>query len=306
MIYTLTFNPSIDYVVNINSYEEGTLNRSFGEKLHVGGKGINVSLVLKALDLDSTALGFSAGFTGEVIRSALAKKEIIDDFIALNDGFSRINIKMKSQQETEINGQGPTISDDDMIKLYNKLYKLKNGDILILAGSVPSSLPSTAYSDILEKLKHKSISVIVDSSGELLTQILKYEPFLIKPNHSELNEIFGKDLRDEQEIIDCAKNLQSRGAKNVLVSLGDKGAILVTEDNRILKSGIIEGKAINTTGSGDSMVAGFISGYLKAKDFDHAFKLGVAAGIANAFSSTLPTKDEILNIYNKINEESFE
>ncbi len=299
MIYTLTFNPAIDYVINTDTFTKGALNRSFKERFHIGGKGINVSLVLKNLETESTALGFICGFTGEVIKNTLKELEIPYDFIELADGFSRINVKMKSDLETEINGVGPHIFDKDMEQLYKKLDALSDGDILVLAGSVPPSLPPTIYCDILERLSHKDLRIVVDATNELLTGILKFEPFLIKPNHFELSEIFGKKLTDDEEIAECAKNLKSRGAKNVLVSMGGMGALMVTEDDRILRLPAPEGEVIDTTGSGDSMVAGFLAGYLESGDMDHAFALGLAAGSAGAFSHNLATKDEILNIYNK-------
>lgn len=299
MIYTLTFNPAIDYVVNTPTFSRGTLSRSLGESFHIGGKGINVSLVLKNLEIESTALGFVCGFTGEVIKNTLKDLEIPHDFVELSDGFSRINVKIKSAAETEINGLGPHISDEDMGMLYKKLDRLQNGDTLVLAGSVPSSLPSTIYCDILERLLDKDLRIVVDATNELLTGILKFQPFLIKPNHFELSEIFGKKLTDDEEIAECAKNLKSRGAKNVLVSMGGRGALMVTEDDRILRLPAPEGEVINTTGSGDSMVAGFLAGYLEEGNIDHAFALSLAAGSAGAFSHNLATKEEILNIYNK-------
>ena len=249
--------------------------------------------------MESIALGFVCGFTGEVIKSTLKDLEIEQDFVELSHGFSRINIKMKSSAETEINGLGPSISDEDMEQLYKKLDRLKNGDILVLAGSVPPSLPSTIYCDILERLSGKDLRIVVDATNELLTGILKFEPFLIKPNHFELSEIFGKKLTGDEEIAECAKNLKSRGAKNVLVSMGGKGALMVTEDDRILRLPAPQGEVIDTTGAGDSMVAGFLAGYLENGHIDHAFALGLAAGSASAFSHNLATKEEILNIYNK-------
>ncbi len=300
MIYTLTFNPAIDYKINLDFYTPGTINHSHDETLHIGGKGINVSVVLNSLNTPTTALGFIAGFSGNVIETTLAQMGIATDFISLPQGFSRINIKMKASEETEINGQGPNISERYVYDLYEKLSRLKSGDVLVLAGSAPPSLSPFIYRDILERLQYKNIMVIADTSGEHLTGILKYQPFLIKPNHSELNEIFGKHLEADSDIIESAKNLQERGAKNVLVSLGSRGAILVTQDDTVLIADAPKGNVINTTGSGDSMVAGFLAKYLETKNLDHSFKMGLAAGSANAFSINLPTSEEILSVYNNL------
>lgn len=293
MIYTLTFNPAIDYIINVENYKEGVVNRTSCEKILAGGKGINVSVVLKNLGISSVALGFVAGFTGAEIEESLRGMGIETDFIHLDNGFSRINVKIKADTETEINGQGPQIDEASLKKLYKKLDTLSDGDYLVLAGSAPKTLPDSIYSDILEYLSGKNVRCVVDTTGELLTSSLKYKPFLIKPNNFELGEIFGQVLKTDDEIIQCARELVNMGAQNVLVSLGGDGAILVTADGDILRQKAPEGKVVNTTGAGDSVVSGFIAGYMKTGDFSYALRLGVCAGSASAFSEELATKEEI-------------
>ena len=293
MIYTLTFNPALDYIINVPDYKEGVVNRSDKEKILPGGKGINVSIVLKNLGFSSVALGFVAGFTGEKIVDFLEKAGVDTDFVQLLDGNSRINVKIKAGSETEINGQGPRIDEDALDELYKKLDRVKDGDFFVIAGSVPSSIPQSVYCDILEYLSGRDIKFVVDTTGELLTNALRFKPFLIKPNIFELGEVFGKVLTEDEEIISCAKKLQDMGAKNVLVSKGGDGAVLVLEDGKVLHQKAPCGKVINTTGAGDSMVAGFISGYIKTDDFSYALKLGVMAGSASSFSENLATKEDI-------------
>lgn len=300
MIYTITFNPALDYIIRVPGYTEGTVNRTDDEKILAGGKGINVSTVLKNLGYDNTALGFVSGFTGNVITEMLNGLGVKSDFIQLDNGFSRINVKIKAGKETEINGQGPKIEKEDIDELYRRLDRLKPGDILILAGSVPNTLPDSIYCDIMEFLKDKQLDIIVDATGELLTNVLKYKPFLVKPNNFELGEIFDKVLKTDEEIADCARELQKRGARNVLVSMGGDGALMVTENDEVLRCKAPEGKVINTTGSGDSMVAGFIAGYIEKKNYEYALKLGLSAGSASAFSQNLATGEEIRRVYNSL------
>lgn len=300
MIYTLTLNPAIDYIMNVANYTDGTVNRTSSEKLFPGGKGINVSLVLNNLGIDSTALGFVGGFTGKMIDDMLLNAGLRCDFVYLDSGLSRINVKIKTQTETEINAQGPQITEKMLQMLYDKLDMLTEGDTLVLAGSVPASLPKTIYFDIMQRLSNKNVRFVVDATKELLTNSLKYKPFLIKPNNFELGEIFNQELSTDAQIIDCAKKLQSMGAKNVLVSLGKDGAILVSEDKQILKSPAPQGKVINTTGSGDSLVAGFLAGL--DQGYSHALKMGICAGSASAFSEELATFNEIMSLVSNFEE----
>ncbi|MGN0470594.1 MAG: 1-phosphofructokinase [Acutalibacteraceae bacterium] len=300
MIYTVTFNPALDYVVSVDNLLAGKVNRTTSEKLYYGGKGINVSLILNRLGVENIAYGFSAGFTGEAIERGLRERGVKTDFIRLKDGMSRINVKIKSSCETEINGQGPDIPQDATEDLFRKLNTAKSGDTLVLAGSIPQTLPSDIYETILNKLSGKGIRFVVDATKDLLLNVLKYHPFLIKPNNFELGEIFGKQLTTKDEIISCAKELQDKGAENVLVSMGGSGAILVSADNRTYHIKAVSGKVKNTVGSGDSMVAGFIAGYMKTDDYKYALELGSAAGSATAFSDDLGTYDEIMANLKKI------
>lgn len=300
MIYTITFNPAIDYIVSVENYKSGIVNRAASEKVLAGGKGINVSTVLKNLGHDNTALGFTAGFTGDEIRRILDTMGVKTDFIHLDTGMTRINVKLKCSEETEVNGIGPEISDRALNELYAKLDKLKNGDILVLAGSIPSSLPESVYCEIMARLKDKDLKIIVDATRDLLVNVLEYKPFLIKPNNHELGEIFGKELKTDAEIIQCAKQLQDKGARNVLVSMAGDGAIMLTEDGEVIKSMPPKGKVVNSTGAGDSMVAGFVAGYLESGSFKTAFLMGLSAGSASAFSENLATGDEVRALYETI------
>ncbi len=293
MIYTVTFNPAIEYVVYTEAISSGSIMRSSRENIYFGGKGINVSLILRELDTLSTALGFIAGFTGEAIEKNLLEKGIATDFIRLPKGLSRINVKIRADMETDINASGPKIEATELELFFNKLDNIKKGDTLILAGSVPRGLPNNVYEVILERLRNKDIRFVVDAEGELLKSCLKYRPFLIKPNKEELEELFSVKLSSKGEILDYAKKLTEMGAENVLVSLGGEGAVLLTgtEDNYFEPA--LGGKPVNTVGAGDSMLAGFIAGYLKTGDFSYALKLGSACGGATACSEGLATKEEI-------------
>jgi 1-phosphofructokinase len=297
MIYTVTFNPALDYVVKVENFQTGVVNRVYQENIFFGGKGINVSVVLKELGLDSVALGFTAGFTGAAIENGVAAMGITSDFIRLPDGMSRINVKMKSQNETEINGQGPDISEEAIRKLFEKLEHLKEGDVLILAGSIPNSLPEDIYEQIMARLMDKGIQIAVDATKDLLLNVLKYHPFIIKPNNHELGEMFGVVLETEEEIIHYVKELQKKGARNVLISMAGDGAILVTEEGEVYRMGVPKGTVVNSVGAGDSMVAGFMAGYLMKKDFAYALKLGTASGSATAFSEGLAQKAEIDRLF---------
>lgn len=293
MIYTVTFNPAIDYVVKVNDFQTGIVNRVHQESIFFGGKGINVSVVLKELGLSSVALGFTAGFTGKAIEEGVEAQGIKSDFIRLPKGMSRINVKMKSQNETEINGQGPDISKEAIKELFEKLDKLTDEDVLILAGSIPSTLPEDIYEQIMARLMDKGIRIAVDATKDLLLNVLKYHPFLIKPNNHELGEMFGVVLKSEEEIIYYGKELQKQGARNVLISMAGDGAILVTEEGEVYRMGVPKGTVVNSVGAGDSMVAGFMAGYLTTKDYEKALKMGTAAGSATAFSEGLAVKADI-------------
>lgn len=301
MIYTVTLNPSIDYVVKLNNLSTGDINRSSEEYVYPGGKGINVSLILKELGYKSNALGFISGFTGQYIESILNERGLNSDFIKLENGFTRINVKIKSNEETEINGQGPHISSEKLDKLYEKIESLNEDDILVLAGSIPSTLDEKLYENIMARIENKGIKVVVDATKNLLLNVLKYKPFLIKPNNIELEEMFNVKLETTEDIVLYANKLKEMGAKNVLVSMGKDGAILVTEDNKVLKSSVAKGEVKNSVGAGDSMVGGFIAGYLKNKSYEEALKLGAASGSATAFSYDLATSDFINELLEQIN-----
>ena len=306
MIYTVTFNPAIDYVMNVPGLVPGEVNRSKEEYVFFGGKGINVSLVLRELGRDSTALGFIAGFTGDAIRRGVEDAGVKSDFIRLENGLSRINVKIKASTETDLNGKGPDISEKDLQSLFEKLDTLKDGDILVLAGSIPPDLPENIYETILARLSDKNIIFVVDATGDLLKNVLVYKPFLIKPNHHELGEIFGKTLKNTDEIAHYAKKMQKMGARNVLVSMAANGALLVDETGRVHIIGTAKGKAVNSVGAGDSMVAGFLAGYLEKNDYSYALALGSAAGSATAFSEGLANKELIFQLLNEIQSEQIQ
>ena len=292
MIYTVTFNPSLDYIVRLDSFTAGEINRTNYEQVLGGGKGINVSIVLSNLGHKSTALGFTAGFTGDEITRQLEGFGVKQDFIRLTKGFSRINVKVKADKETEINGQGPDITPEAQQKLFKQLDQLKENDTLVLAGSIPNTLPDDIYQRIMERLSKKNIRIVVDATKNLLMNVMPYRPFLIKPNNHELGEMFGVVLKTDEEIIAHAKKLQEKGARNVLISMAGDGAIMLTEDGDIYRSEAPKGKLVNSVGAGDSMVAGFIAGYTETRSYEKAFFMGVATGSASAFSENLATRAE--------------
>ncbi len=292
MIYTVTFNPAIDYIVHTGQMQVGQVNRSQGEELYFGGKGINVSFVLHELGLPSKALGFVAGFTGAAIEAGIQEQGIATDFVHLDSGFSRINVKIKSSEETELNGQGPNISEAAVAELFEKLNQLQDGDVLILAGSIPNTMPADSYEKILAHLSDKKIKVIVDATKDLLLNVLPYHPFLIKPNNHELGELFGVTLHSIEEIATYAKKLQEMGAQNVLISMAGDGAFLIDETGKQHVCGVCKGTVKNSVGAGDSMVAGFVAGSMQG-DYEAALKLGTAAGGATAFSEGLAQRAEI-------------
>lgn len=299
MVYTVTFNPAIDYVVRTDELIVGRTNRSSSEQIHVGGKGINVSIVLAELGIKSRALGFVAGFTGRAIEDGAKEKGVETDFVHLESGCSRINVKIKSSEETEINGQGPMIPEKAVDELFGKLDALRDGDVLVLAGSIPSSLPSDIYERILARLSDRKIKAVVDATKALLLNTLKYKPFLIKPNLHELEELFGTELKTEDEIIARAGKLREMGAANVLISMAGDGAILLDEHGNVHKCRACGGTVKNSVGAGDSMVAGFIAG-TESSGYEYALKLGTAAGGATAFSDGLAARDEIFKLLEQL------
>lgn len=299
MIYTVTFNPAIDYIVHTGTMQVGQVNRSQGEELYFGGKGINVSFVLHELGLPSKALGFVAGFTGAAIEAGIQEQGIATDFVHLDSGFSRINVKIKSGEETELNGQGPNISEAAVAELFEKLNQLQDGDVLILAGSIPNTMPADSYEKILAHLSDKKIKVVVDATKDLLLKVLPYHPFLIKPNNHELGELFGVTLHSIEEIATYAKKLQEMGAQNVLISMAGDGALLIDETGKQHVCGVCKGTVKNSVGAGDSMVAGFVAGSMHG-DYEAALKLGTAAGGATAFSEGLAQRAEIERLLQKL------
>ncbi len=299
MIYTVTFNPAIDYVVYTDNIEQGKTNRTNSEEYHIGGKGINITTVLNNLGVDSIALGFVGGFTGDCIEKGLKDKNIKTDFVHLKNGTTRINVKIKNTTETEINGQGPYISNLELKQLFGKLSLLNENDTVILAGSVPDSVDYDVYENIIAELSPKGVRCIVDACGKLLTNTLKHKPFLIKPNKQELCELFNLNDVTADDAIKCGKELKSKGAQNVLISLGCDGAYLIDEYDNVHHSKNFEGKVKSTVGSGDSMVAGFVAGYLNKNDYEFALKIGTICGNATAMEDGLATLNKVKELYNK-------
>lgn len=298
MIYTLTLNPSIDYIVGLDDLETGKVNRAVYDKILPGGKGINVSIVLKNLGTDSCALGFVGGFSGDYIKKAVEEHGVKTDFVTLKKATSRINIKIKAEEETEINAKGPEISENEVEILMDKIRNINDGDVLVLAGSVPKGFGKDFYSEIMKELSSKNIKIIVDAEGELLKNTLQYKPFLIKPNNFELEGIFGVKIDSKEETVKYAKELRKMGARNVIVSLGGDGGILVSEDGKVFFTEAPRGKVVNTTGCGDSVVAGFIHEFENSKNNEKAFLMGISSGSAGAFSENLAQKEDIFNVYN--------
>ena len=290
MIYIVTFNPAIDYVVHFDQLRPGEINRNEAEEFQFGGKGINVSNVLRTLGFDTVALGFVAGFIGEGFEKGLAEMGLKADLIHVKEGMTRINVKVKAAEETEINGIGPVITEADMEKLYEKLDAIGPEDLLVLSGSIPKCLPGDTYERIMARLEGRGIPIAVDATKDLLVNVLKYHPFLIKPNNHELGEIFGRVLKTDEEIADCARKLQDMGGRNILVSMAGDGALLLDENGQVHRIGCPKGKVLNSVGAGDSMVAGFLAGWLGKGDYDYALKLGTATGSATAFSIGLAEK----------------
>ena len=300
MIYTVTLNPSIDYVIKVDKLTTGNINRVNEEHVYPGGKGINVTRILKSLDNDNIALGFVSGFTGDYIINSLQELNLKSDFIKVKEGFTRINVKVKSEEETEINGQGPKISEEELNQFYKVIDKLVDGDILILSGSIPSCLDERLYESIMKKVEDRDIKVIVDATKNLLLNVLKYKPFLIKPNNHELAEMFNVELNSTEDVVFYARKLKEMGAQNVLISMGKDGALLVTENDEVFASSVAKGEVVNSVGAGDSMVAGFVAGYLKSNSYEEALRLGAASGGATAFSSDLATREFIDKLVDEI------
>ena len=294
MIYTVTLNPAVDYVADCGKIEMGAINRLSGGEIYFGGKGINVSLILRELGISSKATGFTAGFTGEAIERGIAEKGVETDFVRLDSGFSRINIKLRCglPTETELNGQGPHIPQEKITELFSRFDSLESGDILVLAGSIPASLSADIYEKILDYVDGRNIRAVVDASGNLLLNVLKYSPFLVKPNNIELGEIFGTIIDTPEKAAEYAFKLKEMGAVNVLVSMAEQGAVLVDESGKVHESKAYSGIVKNTVGAGDSMVAGFIAGYEKG-GYEYALRLGTACGGATAFSEGLAAAVDI-------------
>ena len=300
MIYTVTFNPSLDYIVEVKNLTLGATNRTSYEQMLPGGKGLNVSFVLKNLGFETTALGFLAGFVGEEIERRVSETGVTCEFMKLLEGCSRINMKVRNVDGTEVNGMGPEVPKEKVQELMNRLDTLKTGDVLVLAGSIPSSMPATIYMDIMKRIREKhgsGVLLVVDATRDLLKNVLTYQPFLIKPNHHELGELFGVTLSTQEEVIPYAKKLKEQGAGNVLVSMGGLGAVLVDEQGGVHKGDAPKGTVVNSVGAGDSMVAGFLAGWLEKNDYEYAFRLGLAAGSASAFSENLATKEEVEKLF---------
>lgn len=306
MIYTITLNPSLDYIMHLDSLTLGKVNRSQTEEIYPGGKGVNVSIVLGNLGIKNKAMGFIANFTGDKVDQTLKDMGCDTDFIKLKEGFTRVNVKLQvdrahnSGEETEINGMGPIITKEDLETLFQKLDSLQEDDFLVLAGSIPSCVPDDIYQQIMQRLQHKKVNIVVDATKDLLTNVLQYQPFLIKPNQHELGDIFKVTLETDEDIVTYAKKLQDMGAVHVLISMGGAGSILVTKDGNVYKRGVPKGKVLNTVGSGDSMVAGFIAGYLKYGSLDEAHKFSTATGSATAFSPWLATESVVNDLLSQL------
>ena len=298
MVYTVTLNPALDYVMKLKALRTDDINRTDGEEIYYGGKGINVSVILTQLGIPNTALGFLAGFTGKKLEEMLKNDNISCDFNYLKNGDTRINVKIKADKEIDLNACGPEITKEDMHSFLRKLDGIKSGDYLILAGSIPNTLPDDIYEQILERVGDRNINCVVDATGDLLKNVLKYKPFLIKPNHHELGDLFSVQIKSDDDIVKYSKKLQEMGAKNVLVSMAKDGAMLTDENGCVHKIGNAKGKLINSVGCGDSLVAGFTAGYIKTADYSYALRLGSACGNATAFSEKLATREEIERVFN--------
>lgn len=299
MIYTVTFNPSLDYIVRVDDMRLGVINRTSYEQLLPGGKGINVSIVLGNLGHESRALGFSAGVTGVALEALLSASGVNADLVHVDEGFTRINAKVKSAEETELNGQGPKISEANVAELFSKLDVLGEGDTLVVSGSVPNTLPSDMYERIMERLDGRGVRIVVDAERDLLTRVLPYGPFLVKPNNHELGDIFGVTLKTRDEVVPYARKMQEMGAANVLVSMAGEGGVLVAADGQVYQSPAAKGTVVNSVGAGDSCVAGFLAGLMETGSYETAFRMGLSAGSASAFSDHLATRAEVEDLMSR-------
>lgn len=299
MVYTVTLNPALDYVMKLKNLRTDDINRTDGEEIYYGGKGINVSVILTQLDIPNTALGFLGGFTGKKLEEMLKSDGISCDFNYLKSGDTRINVKIKADKEIDLNACGPEITQEDMQSFLKKFDGIRDGDYLILAGSIPKTLPDDIYERMLERVSDRKVNCVVDATGDLLKNVLKYKPFLIKPNHHELGDLFSVEIKSDEDIVKYSKKLQEMGAKNVLVSMAKDGAMLTDENGNVHKIGNAKGKLVNSVGCGDSMVAGFTAGYIKTADYSYALRLGSACGNATAFSEKLATREEIESVFNE-------
>ena len=300
MFYTVTLNPALDYISQVDDFGIGKINRTKTEKILPGGKGLNVSMVLKNLEIDTVAIGFIAGFTGDELRKQMEQKGVKTEFIKVQNGITRINVKISSNQETALNGIGPDIDEKDIEELLQKINEITSDDLVILSGNIPKSIPKNIYQIICDILEKNNVTFVVDATRELLIDVLKYKPFLIKPNKEELEETFKVKITTKDELVTYAKKLQDMGAQNVLISLGGDGAMLLNKEDKVYYSKAPKGKVINTVGAGDSMVAGFLAGYKKTKDYEQAFKMGIATGSASAFSMDLATAKEVEDLLKDI------
>lgn len=300
MFYTVTLNPALDYISQVDDFGIGKINRTKTEKILPGGKGLNVSMVLKNLGIDSVAIGFIAGFTGDELRKQMEQKGVKTEFIKVQNGITRINVKISSNQETALNGIGPDTDEKDIEELLQKINEITSDDLVILSGNIPKSIPKNIYQIICDILEKNNVTFVVDATRELLIDVLKYKPFLIKPNKEELEETFKVKITTKDELVTYAKKLQDMGAQNVLISLGGDGAMLLNKEDKVYYSKAPKGKVINTVGAGDSMVAGFLAGYKKTKDYEQAFKMGIATGSASAFSMDLATAKEVEDLLKDI------
>lgn len=299
MIFTVTFNPSLDYIVRVDEMRLGTINRTNYEQLLPGGKGINVSIVLGNLGHPSRALGFSAGVTGVALEKLLADAGLDADLVHVKAGFTRINAKVKAVEETELNGQGPRIAPEDVDALFSKLDVLGQDDTLVISGSVPNTLPSDMYEQVMERLAGRGVRIVVDAERDLLTRVLPYRPFLVKPNNHELGDIFGVTLKTRDEVVPYARRMQEMGAQNVLVSMAGEGGVLVAADGQVYQSPAAKGTVVNSVGAGDSCVAGFLAGLMETGSYQTAFRMGLAAGSASAFSDHLATRPEVEDLMSR-------
>lgn len=293
MIYTITFNPALDYIVRTDNMRLGVINRTTFEQILPGGKGINVSIVLGNLGHESTALGFVAGFTGDALEGLCKEAGVATDFIRVTEGFTRINAKIKSNEETELNGQGPKITEANIEELYAKLDALKEGDTLVISGSVPNTLPGDMYERIMQRLDGRGVRIVVDAERDLLTRVLPFHPFLVKPNNIELGDIYGVTLKTRDEVIPYAQKLQAEGAQNVLVSMAGEGGVFVSARGEVFQSPAAKGTVVNSVGAGDSAVAGFLAGFMETDSYETAFKMALCTGSASAFSEQLATRPEV-------------